>query len=197
MAESNRMYQEMRRAALERLAGRDVRDIEARARAPFRDGAFRLTTLGREVSVRYPGYEISPALGLWHNLILMHYLDLADGTPLAGRQIPFAAQKDGMVRGGGFDREAEKMIQSSLGRLDPEELRARCRALGGQFLPSNADLCVEFPFLPMYPVYLKIWFADDEFDASGRMFLDASAEHYLSVEDSVTVGSVILEHLGR
>mgnify|MGYP005796112937 FL=1 len=49
----------------------------------------------------------------------------------------------------------------------------------------------------MYPVTLKIWFADEEFAASGRMFLDGSAEHFLSVEDAVTVGDLILEEIQK
>lgn len=49
--------------------------------------------------------------------------------------------------------------------------------------------------MPNYPVWLKIWFADDEFPASGRLLLDASAEHYLSIEDAVTVGELLLKLL--
>ena len=47
--------------------------------------------------------------------------------------------------------------------------------------------------MPNYPVWLKIWFADDEFPASGKIFVDASAEKYLSIEDAVTVGGAILD----
>ena len=42
---------------------------------------------------------------------------------------------------------------------------------------------------------MKIWWADDEFEASGRIFTDPSAEHYLSIEDSVTAVSVFIERL--
>lgn len=44
---------------------------------------------------------------------------------------------------------------------------------------------------------LKIWFADEEMDASGRMFLNKNADHYLTVEDAVTVGDVILNSLAE
>ena len=52
-----------------------------------------------------------------------------------------------------------------------------------------------FDFLPYYPLWLKIWLADDEFEASGKMLLSKSADHYLTVEDAVTVGGILLEHL--
>ena len=54
---------------------------------------------------------------------------------------------------------------------------------------------MSFPFLPNFPVTLKVWFADEEFDASARMLLDASADHYLTIEDAVTVGEILLEKL--
>ncbi|MDY2660868.1 MAG: DUF3786 domain-containing protein, partial [[Ruminococcus] gnavus] len=46
-----------------------------------------------------------------------------------------------------------------------------------------------------YPVWLKIWFADEEFEASGKLYLSRSADHYLSMEDAVTVGEVFLSKL--
>ena len=50
-----------------------------------------------------------------------------------------------------------------------------------------------FPVLPRYPVTLKIWFADEEFPVSGKIFLQDHADHYLSVEDAVTVGEILLQ----
>ena len=40
-----------------------------------------------------------------------------------------------------------------------------------------------------------LWFADEEIPGSGRLFLDRSASHYLTVEDTVTAGSVLMEAL--
>ena len=44
---------------------------------------------------------------------------------------------------------------------------------------------------------LKIWFADEEFPASGKLFLQDHADHYLSVEDAVTVGEILLQKLSE
>ena len=43
----------------------------------------------------------------------------------------------------------------------------------------------------------KIWFADEEFPASGKIFLQDHADHYLSVEDAVTVGEILLQKLSE
>lgn len=154
-----------------------------------------IETLGQIVTVRLSDCTIQPPLSKWHALTLLHYLDLADGAPLTGRTITFSQYKDGLVRGGGLDRNAELIVRRDLGILPPEELERRCRLLGAELLPSNADFCARFDFAPRYPIWLKVWFADEEFPASGRLLLDESAPHYLTIEDAVTVGSLILDQL--
>ena len=47
----------------------------------------------------------------------------------------------------------------------------------------------------MYPVLLQIWFADEEFAPSGRLLLDSCASHYLTMEDAVMVGELLLKLL--
>lgn len=191
MSRENRMFDEMMKAARQRLADRDPAVIAKNANVAYSDGAFRFQSLGVSVTVGYPECEITPELPGWHALVILHYLDLADGTPVTGKTITFAQQKDGMVRGGGFDRKTE----SEISKLDFGALKNRCAAWGGVEKKSNADYCVELPFLPMYPVTLNYWLADEDFLASGRLLLDSSAEHYLTIEDSVTVGEIILEVL--
>ncbi len=193
--EKDQLFSNMLQAALKWLEGQDPREISRRCGVQFDGEAFHLESLGIPVAVSYPGYTVVPELAQWHVLTLLHYLAKADGTPMTGKSITFAQHKDGMVRGGGFDRDAEKTIQSKLGKLSPEELERRCLALGGKLEPSNADLCAKFSFAPNYPVWLKLWFADEEFPASGRLLLDAAAEHSLSIEDAVTVGGLILNWL--
>lgn len=192
---ANPQYESMLATARQRLARHDPADIARRAGVTWQDGRFTVSTLGRIVTVTVPELTVQPALGMWHTLTLLHYLDLADGTPLLGKMMAFAQYPDGMVRGGGFDRRAELVIRRQLGLLPPEDLRRRCLALGAELLPSNADLCARFPFLPRYPLWLRLWFGDEEFPASGRLFLDESAAHYLTVEDAVTVGGLLLERL--
>ena len=172
----NRQFEAMLAVAQERLAQHAPEDIAEKAGAQYADGSLSLKTLGQTVTVRLSDCTIQPPLSKWHALTLLHYLDLADGAPLTGRTITFSLRRD-------------------LGILPPEELERRCRLLGAELLPSNADFCARFDFAPRYPVWLKVWFADEEFPASGRLLLDESAPHYLTIEDAVTVGSLILDQL--
>ena len=68
----------------------------------------------------------------------------------------------GEVPGGDF---GEEMMRRSV---------LAAEILGAELLPSNADFCARFDFAPRYPAWLKVWFADEEFPASGRLLLDES-----------------------
>ena len=131
-----------------RLARHAPEDIAEKAGVRYADGAFQVPTLGQTVTVRLPDCTIEPPLSNWHALTLLHLLDLADGTPPTGRTITLSQYKDGLVRGSGLDRNAELIVRRDLGVLPPEELTQRCKALGAELLPSNADFCARFDFAP-------------------------------------------------
>lgn len=190
---NNRMYSEMLKAARARLAHKNPVDLAKNAGIHYDGRYFHLNSMGHAIKVSYPEYEITPSLQEWFSLVILHYLDCADGVPLSGRWITFAQQKDGMIRGGGFDSKLESVIEHSIGTLPYAELERRCNVLGGHPVAGNADFCADFPFFPHYPLRLQIWFADDEFGASGRLLTDSSAQHYLGIEDAVTLGEIFLE----
>ena len=195
----NRAFTEMLAVAQSRLAGRSPLEIAEKAHVTFdqEQQAFLFSSLGENIIVHYPSYEVEPKLEEWHHLVILHYLEMADGTPLGQRFVAFGDLRDGMVRGGGFDRTCEQTMARYFGKKPLENLQAVCTALGAKLKDSNADLCGVLPFLPQYPVTWKLWLAEeeDEIDGSGRLFLDSSADHYLSIEDAVTVGTIILDRL--
>ena len=191
----NRQFELMLEAVRSRLLRHVPEEIYEKAGVRYENGVFWVRTLGRRVEIQWPAGKITPPVSTWHTLTLLHYLDLADGTPLTGRTITFSQYKDGLVRGGGLDRNTELIVRRDLGVLPREELARRCEALGAELLPSNADFCARFDFAPRYPVWLKVWFADEEFPASGRLLVDESAPSYLTIEDAVTVGALILDEL--
>lgn len=195
----NRAFLKMLDAAKKRLAGRSPLEISERANVTFdaEHQDFQLSSLGEEVIVHYPSYNIEQELDEWHHLVILHYLEMADGTPLGQRMISFGELQDGLARGGGFDRICEQTIARYFAKKPLEKLQAVFTSLGASIEPSNADLCAIIPFLPQYPLTCKLWLAEeeDELDGSGRLFLNSSADHYLSVEDAVTVGELILSKL--
>lgn len=197
MEHEQRQYARMLDIARQRLSDRTPQQLAARTGAQAAGSTLSLHSFGQPCSLCLPMCQFQPELSKWHTLTLLHYLDLSDGTVPTGQLISFSHYPSGLARGGGFDREAERCIAAQLGTLPPEELHRRCRSLGGTALPSNADLCVQFFFAPHYPLWLKLWFADEDFPASGRLLLDETAPHHLSLEDAVTVGSLLLDQLCR
>ena len=197
--QENRMYQEMKNAAWERLRSCDPLEIARKAGVLFdeKESAFSFVSLGRQIRVSYPGFQVEGALEEWHELVILHYLEMADGMPLSGDLITFGQLPQGLVRGGETDRETEKTLGEYFGDGQVEKITEICERLGAKIAESKADFTAVFEFLPRYPVTMNLWFADDEFPGTGKLLLDSSAGHYLSVEDAVTVGMVLLEALKR
>lgn len=195
MPQENRMFAEMLRPARQWLNGRDPQDISRRAQVPFDGAGFDIPCLNRSLRVSWPELAFEEDAEGWLQLACLHYLHCADGAPLSGRPITFGMLKGGLARGGSFDRTSEARLSHLLTDVPEDRLQRACETLGGRKLPSNADLCMEFFFLPRYPLLLKLWFADEEFPASGRLFLDGAADHYLTLEDAVSVGELFLNLL--
>ena len=76
-------------------------------------------------------------LGEWHQLVILHYMDMADHSRLTGNQINFGALPGGMVRGGGFDRLCEQTVSRDLGNWTEEKLETVSRLLGGRIFPPT------------------------------------------------------------
>ena len=193
----DQQYQAMLRPAKERLLHRKAKDIAGKTGIEFdeKSSCFCFTSMGKPISVSYPEYNMNPIFNSWHHLVTLHYLDTADGTPFKSELMSFSSLAGSGSRGLLFNRQAEDIAGNFFGNKPAENVQKVCEELGAFFLKSNADLCAVFYYLPRYPVTLKLWFGDDEFKGSGRLLLDESALHYLSVEDAVTVGAYILEAL--
>lgn len=197
--EENRAFQEMLQAAVKRLQDRSGEEIAAKSGAVFHSekNLLEVPSFHEVIEIQLPTFRVNAEMDEWHHLVLLHYLDMADGTEGTQELITFGNLKDGLIRGTKFDRTAEEKLEKLLQDKDPEEIQKACKILGAEFTETKADLCAVFPVLPRYPVTLRIWFADEEFPASGKLFLQDNADHSLSVEDAVTVGEILLQKLSE
>ena len=192
----NRAFQEMLHAAVKRLQNRSGEDLAAKSGAVFQSSrnVLEVQSFYEKIEIQLPEFRINSDMDEWHYLTLLHYLDMADGTEGSQKLITFGNLKDGLIRGTKFDRTAEQKLEKLLQDKDPEKIQKACTSLGAEFTETKADLCAVFP---RYSVTLKIWFADEEFPVSGKLFLQDHADHYLSVEDAVTVGEILLQKLSE
>ncbi len=189
-------FDRMMKTAREWLANRAPEDIARNGGITYHPdrAVFTLTSLGKAVELHYPDYTFSDNIAPWHQLSILHYLNLADGTPPSGEWIPLSQMASGMIRGGGFDRMFEALVRTRLGHLSPKEIEVACLRMGMTIEPSNADFCASTSLAPLFPVTMKLWFADPEDDlpASGRMFVDRTADHFLTIEDVVLLCEYII-----
>jgi len=197
METKHQAFEEMLASARKRLEHRKPEEIARRSGSTYdpEEETICLTSLGQPIAVRLPSYEFEQPVKEWHQLVILHYLDLADQTLVSEEQITFGNLKDGLIRGTKFDHTMDRELAVFLKNKSEEQIVGIIKACGGRIVPSNADICAQFDFLPFYPLWLKIWLADEEFDASGKVLLSKSADHYLTIEDAVTVGDVFLERM--
>lgn len=198
--EENRQFQEMLGAAEKKLEGMSAQEIAERGGLAF-DAAknmFSFESFGRRVQVSYPDLTLDCEVDMWMHLTILQYMAEADGHPLASEWISLSdLQVGGLVRGASFDRENDALIQRGIGKLDVETLRRVGRKMGAVEVSSKADLSLQFWFMPRFPYLLNLWFADEEFPASGKVLCDRAAEHYLKVEAAGTIAGLLLQELEK
>ena len=195
--QDNRAFQQMLLSAKERICVHAPEEIAQKSGAVFHKDKsyFELQSLDQRIQIAFPECKFQPWIDEWQQLVILHYLDLADGTEVSPEMVSFGALKDGLIRGTKFDHDMERKLGGFLAGMTQEQFCRICKRLGAQLIEERADLCAVFPFLPSYPIWLKVWFADDEFEASGKFLLSKSADHYLTIEDAVTVGELLLSKL--
>ena len=189
-------FETMRDTAVDWLRDRDPAQMAKNAGIVYdpERQALRMSTLGTDAMLHLPEYRFTPELDRWQELTLLHCLFLADGFPVLDRPLSFGGMKNGAVRGGSFDRRCEGLL-GKLAALPDAEISRRCARLGGRRIAGNADCLAVFELLPCCPLTLKLWKADEDFPASGRLLADESIDHYLTVEDAVMLGGYIVDTL--
>ncbi len=195
MENTNRAFWEMFQAAKVMLAGKDPEEMAAKAGVTFDGTAFHIPSLGKELTFSYPEYVCTTPMHDWHYLTILHYLNLADGSPVTGQPIGMADMPDGIVRGTKYDRTMAQALTAFLKGKTEEQVKEILLNFGGTVTDGKADLCVILPYLPHFPLYLNIWFADEDFPPSARLLVDRCAEHYLTIEDAVSLGDVVIDLL--
>ena len=196
---SARAYESMFNTAKEWLAGADPAALCGRCGAAWNEEKqeIRICTLGQDVHLSWPLLAVEPAIPNWQMLVLLHYLFRCDGTRPKGTRIALADMKDGLIRGAKFDLTAERSFTRILKDRSEAEIVRAFETLGAVREAGKSDLEFRIPVFPHFPVYSSIYLADEDFPASGKLFVDTAADHSLTIEDAVTVGDLILTMIDK
>lgn len=148
-------------------------------------GIIRFKMLNNEYEVRNEGlffndkYVEHP----WSKIIIYDYVRRKGDIPLTGDWVSLGHFPDAASHTKAFQSKAESKIAEKFNnRL--YELKVRCTEMEGTETGSkiNADYVCGFNLLPCVPLYLCFWVADEEYQASCKLYVDRNAEAYIDIE---------------
>ena len=160
-----------------------------------KQGCINLDFLDRTYEVTHPDGDVryadesesSPPL--WEQIINLHYLNHAEGRPLAGELIAFDSIPSGPFYRSAFEcRTAGILLKIFADK--PEALAACAERIGAE--PNElGDVGFTVNAFPRVPITVVFWQADEEFTARASFLFDASIASYLPTED-ITLTSQML-----
>jgi hypothetical protein len=156
---------------------------------------------GRAHLVSHPQGEVTTAGKPAHAavaILLLHYLERADGTPLTGDWRTFRELPDGLFYWPSFTARTEAPLALAFGGSGEADglaaFRVAAALLGGRQL-ALADVGFAFAALPRLGVAALLWEGDEGFPAAVRIVFDAAASHYLPAEDLEGVAETLTRML--
>jgi hypothetical protein len=119
----------------------------------------------------------------WSKIIIYDYILRKGKEPLTGEWVTLGYFPNTASHVKAFQSGAEKKISETFSK-DFDSLKLCCQKLGGSEDQGRmkADYICRFDILPRIPLYLCFWKADEEFDASCKLFLDSNADAYIDIE---------------
>ncbi len=123
-------------------------------------------------------------------ILLLHYLSTADGTPLSGEWITFKELPGGQIYVEPYQGRTIKPLLKHFG-ANPEQFLELALTLGGKAENMGHVSAILRP-LPMVPLGFVFWKGDEEFPPSATIIYDAAAPHYLPTEDYALLPGLLI-----
>jgi hypothetical protein len=163
-------------------------------------GFFAIRFLGAEHEVLWPEGDarqvaVSSPADITAHILLLHYLLMADGTPMANQWIAFRRLPGGMGYDAAFQGRADRRLVQRFGS-DRSAFEAAAQALEGERL-AFGDASYSFRVLPSLWLAAVLNLADDELPAEASVLFDGAANHYLPTEDLAVLGGTLAGRLIR
>lgn len=122
-------------------------------------------------------------------VLILHYLTLARGTPIANKMITFKELPEGANYFPTFSKRTIEPLLDHFGQ-EPQRLVDAAAKLGG-YKADYGDVAVTINAFCYVPITLVLWEGDEEFAPAGSIIFDASISDYLSAEDITTLCETI------
>ncbi|MBE9500873.1 MAG: DUF3786 domain-containing protein [Dehalococcoidia bacterium] len=187
------------RKAIKEMQGITPYVVAAKSGANFEEGKFTIPFFHRSFLVHYPeikleevGSDAPPPLFI--QVLLLHYLLNADGTPISGMWIGYRHLPGAFLFERRFTSWALDPLAKAFGN-DAQGFRQAGLALGGSPMSRSGDAAFRFLALPKIPMGCILYLGDEEVPASINMLFDAAAPHYLPTEDLSYLGIYLSQAL--
>ncbi len=177
------------------FAAADPAALSARSRVPYADGSFRLTLLGRPVTVSWPEmvarFEDDGAETASNTRILLARLILEGTLTSPGvRLLAYTDMPWGNVYAQQFRGRCILRLAGTYGGDLPGFSGAAARVAG---VPAESgDLSFDLPFLPGLTVRLILWAGDEEFAPAAQILFSDNFSAAFSAEAIAVVGDALL-----
>jgi hypothetical protein len=142
--------------------------------------------LGQSYQITLPDMQISLVKGkaevpLQEKVLILHYLTLAKGVPMANKFIAFKELPEGANYSPTFSKRSIEPLVKHFGR-EPHRLIEAAERLDGRKV-DYGDVAVTIDGFSRVPITLVLWRGDEEFPPRGNILFDASILGYLATYD--------------
>jgi len=166
--------------------------VAAKSGASFDGERFVIPFFDRSFSVHFPDVKVEEVdsdtpLPRWLEILLIHYLVNADGTPISGMWITYRHLRDARLFEQRFTNMALSPLVEAFGK-DVDGFRHAALALRGTPMSRTGDAAFRFMALPKIPMGCILYVGDEEVSPSVSILFDAVASHCLPTEDLSYLG---------
>jgi len=198
-------YEQAYQLAGEQLAR--IEDLEQHCHKS--DARYQVTDSRKVITVKFlnqsyqiilPDIDVSLVGGqeevpIREKVLILHYFNLAKGTPMANRLITFRELPEGTVYAPTFAKRTVRPIMNYFNQ-EPDLLVEVAKKFGG-YQVEYGDVAVAINAFSRVPVTIVLWRGDEEFAPQGNILFDASITDYLSTEDITVLCETLAWRLVR
>lgn len=180
-------------------------DFEARAErigARYRDGLIRLKIMGKDLSVDRKGNAYTDIhVNSWILIAALNYIVNCRGVPLSGNWVPLRELPSGRDWYRLFGQQGEKLLKKTADSHD-ELFSDLVSMFGGSRIEDQfrSDVAVVLYPLPLVPMLICYWKADEGMESALGLFFDDTGEENLGIAGLYTLGvgfAVMIDKLVR
>lgn len=178
-------------------ARKDLEELRPHIAAPkggvrYEEGRFIIPFFNRTFFLHHPEMKVEEKGSdepppQWLEILLMHYLINADGTPASGMWIIYRHLPGAYLFEQRFTNSAINPLLEGMGN-DMERFTQAAQARGGTSMSRTGDAAFRFMALPKIPMGCILYLGDEEVPSAVNILFDAVAPQYLPTEDLSILG---------